>query len=122
MTTNRITIEPTDIRGERGCRYRVLYDGEILIWDTWSPEFDAARDLLTLGVTGKVEVWRDGKVSSTMDVEVAAKLTISENAQTGPKVTHWVPFSPGWVAPPAPVSGRPGVLASRRGRPLVKSP
>ena len=55
-------------------------------------------------------MWRDGKVVSTMDVERAAEVTISENAQAGPKVTHWVPFSPGWVAPPAAVSGRPGVL------------
>ena len=39
----RIAIEPTDIRGERGCHYRVLYAGEVLIEDTWNPEYDAAR-------------------------------------------------------------------------------
>jgi hypothetical protein len=62
---NRIVIEPTGVRGERGCHYRVLNAGEVLIWDTWSPEYDAARALLALGVTGRVEVWRDGKVVST---------------------------------------------------------
>ena len=106
----RIVIEPTGVRGERGCHYRVLYGGEIMIWDTWNPEFDAARALVALGVTGKVEVLREGKVASTMDIEGAAKLTIAENAQAGPKVTRHVPFSPGWVPPPAAVSGCPGVL------------
>ena len=32
-----IVIEPTGVRGERGCRYRVLYGGEIMIWDTLEP-------------------------------------------------------------------------------------
>ena len=118
MTDIRITIEPTGVRGERGCRYRVLYGGEIVIWDTWNPEYDAARALVAMGVTGKVEVWRDGKVASTMDIEGAAKLTISENAQGGRKVARWKAFADDYVAPPAAVSGRPGVLepASEDGR------
>jgi hypothetical protein len=49
----RIAIEPTDIRGERGLHYRVHYAGEVLVEDTWSPEYDAARALLALGVTGR---------------------------------------------------------------------
>jgi hypothetical protein len=105
-----ITIEPTGIRGERGLHYRVLHNGEVLVPDSWCPEYDAARALRALGVTGKVEVMRGDKVVSAMDLERAAELTIVENAQVGPKVTRWVPFSPGWVAPPAGVSGRAGVL------------
>jgi hypothetical protein len=114
----RIVIEPTGVRGERGCRYRVLYGGEIMIWDTWNPEHDAARALVAKGITGTVEVWRDGKVVSTMDAERAAERTIVENANVGPRLSEWVPFSPYSVAPPAAVSGRPGVLepASEDGR------
>ena len=82
----RIVIEPTGVRGERGCRYRVLYGGEIMIWDTWNPEYDAARALVANGVTGKVEVWREGKVASTMDIEGAAKLHhLGECAGADPK-------------------------------------
>ena len=29
--THRIVIEPTTIRGERGQRYRVLFEGEVII-------------------------------------------------------------------------------------------
>ena len=65
----RIVIEPTEIRGERGQRYRVLYDGEVLIDETWCPECDAARALVANGIAGKVTVWRDGEMASAMDVE-----------------------------------------------------
>jgi len=71
---------------------------------------DAARALVAFGVTGKLEVMRDDKVVSVMDMEGAAKLTIMENAQAGPKVARGVPFSLCWVAPPAGVSGQPSVL------------
>ena len=77
MTDTRLVIEPTGVRGERGCHYRVLYAGQVVIWDTWNPEYDAARALVALGVTGTVEVWRDGKVASTMDIERVREVTIS---------------------------------------------
>jgi hypothetical protein len=110
VTNTRIVIEPTSIRGEHGCHYRVTHDGEVLIEDTWTPEYDAARALVARGVTGRVEVWRDGKVASTMDVERAAGTTIVENSNAGPRLSQWTPFSPYSVAPPAAVSGRPRVL------------
>jgi hypothetical protein len=105
-----IIIEPTNVRGQRGCHYRVLHAGEVLIEDTWNPEYDAARALVVRGIAGKVEVRRDGKAASTMDVEGAAKLTIVENANVGPRLGRWMPFSPYSVAAPAGVSGRAGVL------------
>ena len=66
--------------------------------------------MVAKGVTGKVEVSRDGKVASTMDVEWAAELTIVENTNAGPRVGAWVPFSPYSVAAPGAVSGRLRVL------------
>jgi hypothetical protein len=88
--------------------YRVRYADEILIEDTWSPEYDAARALVAKGIAGNVEVWREGKVASTMDVERSAETTIVENANVGPRLGTWTPFSPYSVAPPAAVSGRAG--------------
>ena len=38
QATHRITIEPTTIRGERGQRYQVRYEGGVLIDETWNPE------------------------------------------------------------------------------------
>ncbi len=111
--TVHVTIEPTTIRGERGQHYRVHHAGEVLIEDCWNPEYDAARALLAKGVTGKVEVWRGDQHASTIDVEVAAGLTVVENANSGPRLAPWVPFSPYGhqtavssytVAPPAAVS------------------
>jgi hypothetical protein len=99
-----IDIEPTTIRGERGPRYRVLYAGKVLIEDAWCPEYDAARALLARGITGRAEVWRAGRAVSAMDIEGAAKLTIVENTNAGPRVGPWMPFSPYSVAPPAAVS------------------
>ena len=61
-------------------------------------------------MTGKVEVWREGKAVSAMDVERGAVLTIVENADVGPRLGKWMPFSPYSVAPLAAVSARPGVL------------
>lgn len=98
---SRIVIEPISIRGERGQRYRVRHAGEVLIRDTWNPEFDAARELLARGIAGRAEVWRDGRVAATMDIERAAEVTIVENAQSGPRLGPWMPFSPYSVAPPA---------------------
>jgi hypothetical protein len=75
--------------------------GAVLVEDTWCPEYDAARAPLALGITGKVEVRRGDKVVATMNVERAAELTIVENANVGPRVAPWVPFSPYSVPPPA---------------------
>ena len=58
---HRITIEPTEIRGERGQRYRVHYGDAVLIEDTWNPEFEACRALVARGITGRLDVWRAGK-------------------------------------------------------------
>jgi hypothetical protein len=55
-----ITIEPTKL-DEAGQRYRVNYAGNILVDSSRYPEFDACRALLALGLTGKVEVWRQGR-------------------------------------------------------------
>jgi hypothetical protein len=104
----RIIIQPVDIRGDRGQRYAVLLGERVLVYDTRCPEHDAARALLALGITGRVEVLRGDKVAATMDVETAAGFTIVENVNTGPAVGRWKPFADDYVPPPAADQGRSG--------------
>ncbi len=93
--THRVIIEPTTIRGERGQRYRVHFEGAVLIEDTWNPEFEACRALVARGVTGRLDVWRAGKTHPDMivpDIEVGARWTVVENDREGPVVKRWEPF------------------------------
>ena len=85
--SHRVEIEPTSIRGERGQHYRVLHVGEVLIEDTWNPEFEACRALLAMGVRGNLQTWRQGKPHWDMqlDIERSAGLTI-ESENHGPKI------------------------------------
>lgn len=95
--THRIIIEPTTISGERGQRYRVWFEGEVLIEDCWCPEFEAFRKLVARGLTGRAGVWRPGKAFPDMlvpDLVVAARYTVEENATRGPLIVPWRP----WVA------------------------
>jgi hypothetical protein len=81
----------------RGPIYRVTHLSQILLEATRCPEFDAARALLIMGITGTMEVWRPGGTcpSMTLDIAKAAKLTVEESATTSVSLTHWVPFSMG---------------------------
>jgi hypothetical protein len=72
-------------------RYRVWYDGSILIEDTHNPEYEACRALLRKGVTGRLETFRSDKSDPCMilDIEMAAGLTISETTTLEPRVVPW---------------------------------
>ena len=92
---HRITIEPTEIRGERGQRYRVHYGDAVLIEDTWNPEFEACRALVARGITGRLETWRAGKTHPDMivpNVDEGARCTVVENDKVGPVIRPWQPF------------------------------
>ncbi len=91
--SHRITIEPVS-RGARGERYRVSYDGAVLIESSRDPEFDACRALLARGTSGKLEVWWKGASypSMILDIEGAAKLTVAESDKEGPRLVRWRPF------------------------------
>lgn len=75
-------------------RYRVHHDGRILIEATRQPEFDACRALLALGITGRLETWRRNLPyrCTRLDIERAAKRTVIENANEGPRFAKWAPF------------------------------
>jgi len=82
--------------GHRGYRYRVTFRGSTLIESSRVPSLDACRALITLGITGKLEMWRPGKVGPDMqlDIERAAKLTVVETEKVGPHLASWRPFAP----------------------------
>jgi hypothetical protein len=94
MTHHRIYIEPTTIRGEKGQRYRIHYEGAVLIDETWNPELEACRALLARGIEGRLEVWRFGKSHPDMqvpDIAEAAEWTVEENEKLGPRLVRWRP-------------------------------
>jgi hypothetical protein len=80
--THRIVIEPTVIRGERGQRYRVHFEGAILIEDCWNPEFEAAR-ALARGITGRLKVWRPSAASPGCLIQGLIFPDIEEGALDG---------------------------------------
>jgi hypothetical protein len=91
---HRIIIEPTTL-GRRGQRYRTTYAGSVLVESSCNPEFDACRALMARGITGKLQVWRSCATfpAMTLDIERAARLTVSETDKDGLRVVSWRPFS-----------------------------
>jgi hypothetical protein len=95
--TTKIVLEPyirkPPITGGKAQRYQVWLGNEVLIEDTHNPEYEACRALLARGITGRLETYREGNPHPAMilDIEKAAKLTISEGAH-GPTRVKWQPF------------------------------
>jgi hypothetical protein len=65
----------------------VYFEGAVLIEDTWNPEFEACRALVTRGITGRLEVWRADKPYPCLifpDIEEGARWTVEESDTVGP--------------------------------------
>jgi hypothetical protein len=84
VKAHRIVIEPPGIRGERGQRYRMHFEGTVLIDDTWNLEFEACHALVARGITGRLETCRTGKTHRDMivpDIEARRNHTVSTAAR-----------------------------------------
>ena len=94
MMTHRVEIIQTGL-GSRGQRYSVTYRGAMLVEKTKKPAFAACRALLARSITGRLEVWRPGKSSADMqlDIETGAGLTISETDTHDLQAVPWQPFA-----------------------------
>jgi hypothetical protein len=92
LRLTRVELEPIGLT-EHGQRYRVTYAGEILVEGRRNPIFDACRALLARGIIGRLEVWRQGKTSADMqlDIERGAGLAIWETATQSLRVVPWRP-------------------------------
>jgi hypothetical protein len=95
LRSTRVDLEPIGLT-EQGQRYRLTYAGETIVEGRRNPVFDACRALLARGITGRLEVWRRGKASADMqlDIERGAGLAICETATVSLRVVPWLPWRP----------------------------
>jgi len=95
---------------EHGQRYRVTYAGAVLVEGRRNPIFDACRVLLVRGITGRLEVWRTGKQSVDMqlDIERGPLFAIKETAKESLRLVPWHPW---WLVPDV---SSPNAVLSRR--------
>lgn len=57
-----------------------------------TPIFYAARILANQGLSGKINVYRDGALACPGTIERMAGWTVTENEKTGPKFSKWQPM------------------------------
>ena len=109
LRSTRVDLEPIGLT-EQGQRYRVTYAGETLVEGRRNPIFDACRALLARGITGRLKVWRRGKTSADMqlDIERGAGFAIRETATESLRIVPWRPH---------PDVTSPDVVLYRRVRP-----
>lgn len=76
---HKIVIQPVRI-SQTGQRYRVMHDGRELIASTSNPEYAACRALLSLGLSGRLFVYREGREAwdSSIDIVKGAGSTVTE--------------------------------------------
>lgn len=111
---HRIDIERVG-RNSRGDRWRVWYNGTVLIPSARDPEHAAARALLARGLTGMVEVWHMGAnhPAFRLDIERSATRTVAETERHAPRLRTWRPPP----RTPMPIAGvRGGSRTGDRGR------
>jgi hypothetical protein len=131
LRSTRVELEPIGLT-EHGRRYRVTYAGETLVEARRNPIFDACRALLARGITGRLEVWRRGKASADMqlDIERGACLAICETATVSLRVVPWQPYpditsqnavSRRSVRPPAAIYASPVGLPTPELTPVLET-
>ena len=78
-------LHPKWVGSRDGYRYSVIFDGKLLVERSRDPECDAARVLLARGITGNLAMLdrKTGKPRTIIDIERAAKLTVSEENRDG---------------------------------------
>ena len=78
-------LHPIWVGGRAGYVYSVIHDGKLLVERSRDPECDAARTLLAKGITGKLTMLdgKTGRPRTIIDIERAAKLTVSEESRDG---------------------------------------
>lgn len=76
--------------------YTVWFSGYQLVINSRSPEFDACRELLVRGHTGKLIARHKGSnvISFVLDIQKAAELTVLEGGGR-PRFSEWRSFERG---------------------------
>jgi hypothetical protein len=89
---NKIIVRENDNRG----KYDALYKGEILCRST-TPLLTAARILAARGLTGRIEMWREGSSAPaiTSTVDFASGIDVQPSPQGTPRFRRFIaPASP----------------------------
>lgn len=94
--TNALKVTITALKPDhRGQPYSVSFDGETIITKSHVPSYDACRYLVSLGLSGPLDVWADGELCPRLhirDIERASKWTVKEGLNHGPKFSPYVRF------------------------------
>jgi hypothetical protein len=75
-----------------GHKWDVVFEGKVLLHASKNPEFEACRALVAKGITGKLVTYRDGRPCMVLNIEKAAKVTVSETKAHGPRFVPYKPF------------------------------
>ena len=78
-------LHPHWCGGRDGYRYSVIFRGECIVSRSRDPETDAARALLTKGITGRFTLLdgKTGRPRTLINIEKAAKLVTTEENRSG---------------------------------------
>jgi hypothetical protein len=90
MGSHRIDIEAIMPVGLniKAQRYRVRFNGEVLLESTKESIFNSCRALLERGCKGKLIVWG---ARAEVDIEKGANHAVEENERRGPLMRSWTP-------------------------------
>lgn len=82
--------------GRRGELYQVTHYGNVIVDRSHQPILEAARYFESLGVRGRLAVYRDGSSvpCAVADIETAANTVVIESATAGPRFGRYRPFLP----------------------------
>jgi hypothetical protein len=96
LRSTRVELEPVVGLSEQGQRFRVMHASDTLVEGRRNQIFDACRALLARGITGRLEVWRPGKTSVALqlDIERGACLAIKETATESLRIVTREPWHP----------------------------
>src|SRR6185436_12613769 len=88
LTANR---PPEGNHRESWYLYDVEFDGEVIVKNSKDAECDAARVLLSRGISGKITMVdaKTGKPRTIVNIEKAAKVTVSETRSHGARFVKW---------------------------------
>jgi hypothetical protein len=93
VTTHRVLIEPTHRNAVRQF-YKATLDGEVIVAQSWNPEFAACRVMKKRGLTGGVEFFWAGVPYPGLivrDLAKGARLCVIEEDRRGPTLKQWRP-------------------------------
>lgn len=79
----RINVEISELT-KRGYTYNVKFNGETIVTDSYDPEFDACRVLVSRDIKGKVTTYKGDKACMVLSIEKAANHRVGASNEGTP--------------------------------------